>query len=327
MSETQVAVEGQFESNDDLDAFSKDFFGQKAVDTEQASPEAEQDETTKTADDVTEAQVTDQEDDLDAEIPQEEEKPKKKTFQDRINELVKQREDEKRASDARLEQLKKEFEEQIASLKPKQAEQKGGEPTPNDQNADGSDKYPLGEFDPAYIRDLTRFTLETERNQAKIADEQARQQREIEASNATLAASWNEKVEASKTNYPDFQEKGKELIDNNFANLDPGYAQYLSTLLMSMDKGPDVLYYLSNNPAEAVTIVNSGAQRATLALGRIEAKFIEADAQKAAAKPKLSKAPPPPPQTRGSAAGHLGVEPDTDDLDAFQKEFFKKAKR
>lgn len=128
--------------------------------------------------------------------------------------------------------------------------------------------------------------------------------------------------------YPDFQEKGQALL-NGFNHLEPSYAQYLSTVLMSMDKGPDVLYYLSNNPAEATSIVNSGAQKATLALGRIEAKFLEAEAAKVLQKPKTSKAPNPvPPQarTRGSNGAFISVAPDTDDLDAFSQEFFVKKK-
>ena len=90
-----------------------------------------------------------------------------------------------------------------------------------------------------------------------------------------------------------------------------------------MDHGPDVLYYLSNHPEEAHAIVNSGAQKATLALGRIEARFVEAEATKVLAKPKITKAPPPPTATaRGTGGGGRSVSPDTDDLDAFASEFF-----
>lgn len=326
MSETQVTTEAQIDDTDNLDAFSTEFFGEKKVPEEAAKPDAEQDEVKVDENGNTEAQTTDQEDDLDAEVPQEDTPPKKKTFQDRINELVKQREDEKRASDARIEQIRKEFEEQIASLKPKQVENKSAEPTPLDQNEDGTDKYPLGEYDPLFIRDLTRFTLESERTQAKIRDEQERQQREIETQQTTLVESWNEKLNPAKEKYPDLIEKGTELI-NGFNDLDPSYAQYLTNLLMSMDQGPDVLYYLANNRDEAVKIVNSGAQRATLALGRIEAKFVEAEQEKQKAKPKVSQAPPPAPQARGTGGGgRVSVEADTDNLDAFEKEFFRKAK-
>jgi len=94
-----------------------------------------------------------------------------------------------------------------------------------------------------------------------------------------------------------------------------------------MDKGPDVLYYLSNHPEEANSIVNSGAQKATLALGRIESRFLKSEQD--APKPKLTKAPAPPPrgaQARGTNGAYIAVAPDTDDLDAFEQEFFKPRK-
>lgn len=321
MSETQVTTEASVEVIDDLDAFSTDFFGQNKVESEPASPEVEQEK----PDDVkVENEAQTDEPELDDEVPEEETPKPRKTFQDRINELVKQREDEKRASEAKLAELEKKWEAQLAALNPQATKKETAEPSPLDQNADGTDKYPLGEFDPAYVKDLTRYTLEQERTQMKIKEEQERQQQEQERAQQTLVASWNEKLAPAKERYPDLQEKGQELIDG-FTGLDPNYAQYLTNLLMSMDAGPDVLYYLANNRDEAVKIVNSGAQKATLALGRIEAKFIEAEQQKQAAKPRVSKAPAPAPvQARGTGGGQVSIEPDTDDLDAFTKEFFRK---
>ena len=84
---------------------------------------------------------------------------------------------------------------------------------------------------------------------------------------------------------------------------------------------------MSNHPDEARTIVSSGAQRATLALGRIEAKFLDADAEKQLAKPKVSKAPPPPAErARGTNGAFITVAGDTEDLDEFSQEFFRKKK-
>lgn len=325
MSETTVTTEAQVDVTDDLDAFSVDFFGQKPAEPESTKTGAEQEETTEAEVEETEAQETevDPEEDLEAELK--EEPPKKKTVQDRINELVRQREDTKREADAQLAALRKEFEDykksQTVSDQPKTAE-----PNPADVNADGTPKYELGEFDPQYIRDLTRYTFTQERERAAAEAAQQQQATAQEQAQVTLQTEWNSKVEAATVEYPDFVEKGQEMLAN-FSNLDQNYAAYLSNVLMSMEKGPDVLYYLSNNPAEAVKIVNSGAQKATLALGRIEAKFIEADLAKQAAKPKVSKAPDPPPrkvQARGTNGAFISVAPDTDDLQAFETEFFRR---
>jgi len=330
MSENEVQT-----VTDDLDAFSGEFFGRNQepiVDESQTSDEPDEVEEEAEQGEVDEPETDSQEevDDTESEeeVEPEEEAPKPKpTVQDRINELVRQREEAKREGQAQLQALREEFEARIAALAPKQeAKPEPGEPTPDDLNDDGTNKYELGEFDPQYIRDLTRYTLNAERQKAEAEATERAQQTEAEKAQQVLVQSWNEKVEAAKVEYPDFQEKGKELLDG-FNNLEAGYAQYLSTVLMSMDHGPAVLYYLSNNPAEAIEIVNSGAQKATLALGRIEAKFIDAKAEKTLAKPKVSKAPAPAPaaaRSRGSNGAFVSVSPDTDDLDAFQKEFFKK---
>lgn len=328
MSENEVET-----VTEDLDAFTNEFYGRNP-DPEPESPTSEEEpEGEVEQEEVAEVETDSQEEDPDSEVEVEPVEPQankpKPTVQDRINELVKQREDAKRDGDAKLEALRQEFEAKLAALVPKvEVKAEAGEPTPDDTNEDGTAKYELGEFDPQYIRDLTRYTLTQERNQAAAqAAEEAQATKEREAQDA-LVGSWNEKVTAATTQYPDFMEKGQALL-GGFDGLDPSYAQYLSTVLMSMDKGPDVLYYLSNNPAEAVTIVNSGAQKATLALGRIEAKFLEADATKVLQKPKVSKAPSPVPanaRSRGSNGAFVSVAPDTDDLDAFTKEFFVKKK-
>lgn len=319
MSETEVTTEAQEVDTDNLDTFSDDFFGRKPAEPEKTKPEVEQDEEPAKVPE-TEAQTDDEDE---AELEQEI-KPKKKTVQDRIDEVVRQREELKRDSERQLAELRSEIEKLKKPVTIASPAQVAAEPTPDAVDQSGEPVYTLGEFDPQYIRDLTRFTLETERTkvQAEMAETQRaeaaqRQQNE-------LTSTWNTKLENAKTEYPDLVEKGQTLL-SGFDNLDPAYAGYLSTILMTMDKGPDVLYYLSNNPEEARTIVNSGAQRATLALGRIEAKFLEADAQKTLAKPKVSKAPPPPAErARGSNGAFISVAGDTEDLDAFSAEFFTK---
>jgi len=324
MSETETTTEVQFDNSDDLDAFSAGFFGQKPAESTPTKVEAEQgpvDETPVEA----EAQ-TDEEDE--AELQEEvKEAPKKKTVQDRIDEVVRQREELKRESESQLAELRAEVEKlkNPVSANPV-AQATASEPVPDATDKDGNPVYALGEFDPQYIRDLTRFTLQQER--AKVDAEVAETQRRnaVQQEQQALTTSWNSKIEEATKEYPDLVEKGQALL-NNFNNLDANYAGYLSTVLMSMDKGPDVLYYLSNHPDEAAAIVNSGAQKATLALGRLEARFSKSEQE--APKPKTSKAPAPIPrnaQARGTNGAFIAVEPDTDDLDAFSQEFFKPIK-
>lgn len=323
MSETLVTTEGQEVDTDNLDDFESEFYGrntpENAPKTEEIS-EQDGDEQAQVDDDA----QTDEEDE--AELQEEvKDPPKKKTVQDRIDEVVRQREELRRTTAAEMAALRQEIEnlkKTPAQTVPAEADQK--EPAPDTLKADGSPVYPLGEFDPQYIRDLTRYTLEVERTRM-LADLQRDQQAAaIQQEQTALQNTWNAKVATASTEYPDFVEKGQELL-NGFTNLDPNYAGYLTSVLMSMEKGTDVLYYLSNHPDEAREIVNSGAQRATLALGRIESRFLQSEEN--APKPKVTKAPPPPrAQARGSNGAFIAVAPDTDDLDLFEAEFFKPIK-
>lgn len=329
MSETVVTTEGSVEVTDDLDAFSDDFFGRKSEAKEKSDetkPEAEQDTDEQTQDD-TEAQKTDDEvkddEELKEEIP---ETPKRKTVQDRIDEVVRQREDLRRESEAQIQKLRQELEDFKKSQTPEKVQEaKAEEPAPDAEDKNGDPIYPLGEFDPQYIRDLTRFTLAQERAAAEVIRAKTEQEFVAKQTQEALMTQWNAKMETATKDYPDFNEKGKEFLEG-FDNLNSDYAGYLANVLMSMDKGPDVLYYLANHPDEATEIVNSGAQRATLALGRIESRFMQSE--KEAPKPKVSKAPAPPSErTRGTNGAFISVAPDTDDLDAFTQEFFSKKKR
>ena len=92
---------------------------------------------------------------------------------------------------------------------------------------------------------------------------------------------------------------------------------------MEMDAGPDVFYYLANNLEEAEKIVNAGPRKATIALAKLEAQFVSAKIDKAPPV-KVTKAPAPPPQLKGSAVAKASVPLDTDDLDAFSKVLFSK---
>lgn len=325
-TETEVTTEVQVVDTDDLDAFATDFFGEKKEAAEKAKPAAEQEKSEPEAEVETEAQAEADDEADEAELKEEiPEKPKRKTVQDRIDEVVRQREELRRENAAELQKLRDELEavkKGTTNPATTTAETAAKEPEPDALDTDGNPIYALGEFDPQYIRDLTRFTLDQERTKADAERAEAQRQAAVQQEQQSLQSTWNEKVTSATEEYPDFVEKGQALL-NGFNNLDPNYAGYLSNVLMSMDKGPEVLYYLSNHPDEAAAIVNSGAQKATLALGRIESRFLQSEQE--APKPKITKAPTPPAvRARGTNGAFIGVAPDTDDLNAFEEQFFRK---
>jgi hypothetical protein len=83
------------------------------------------------------------------------------------------------------------------------------------------------------------------------------------------------------------------------------------------------MYYLSQNIGEAQKIVASGPAAATLEIGRLEAQLTKPKQEERESNKRVSKTPPPPEvRTRGSG-GRFSVRPDTRDLAAFKREFFK----
>jgi hypothetical protein len=331
-------------NTDDLDQFSSAMFGQAKF-GEASAPEGNTDEDTNAEDDETQTdeddssesnQEVDNEadeasshagdsdesdvDDTDEGENLTPEKPKSRA-QKRIEQLVKERADAERREDelrARLAEIENRLKPVEPAPKPSSPELAPDAPKITDKNEDGTDKYKLGEFDPQFIRDLTRHTIRQEAEAQRIKDEETAKIRQQEEARKQLETSWNTKIEEAKTRHEDLTEAGRN-IQRAFGELNPEYANYLSATIMAMDDGPDVLHYLGTHIEEAKEIVAQGAIKATIALGRIEAKVARTKEPKQI---KSSKAPPPPPSTRGVAT-RQEIADDTDDLDAFSKKLFR----
>lgn len=313
----------------DLDSFADEFFGQSEPAPEPASSEESNEEVVEPensdapseTEDTEETQETSEEEDADE--PEEEVKPKakpKNRAQERISELNTKWREEQRKREA--------LEAQLAEIQtPKNTTPK---PAPavldsSALNEDGTPKYPMGDFDPNYIRDLAEATVAARLEQERKVQEEAKAQAAEQIQQNALIESWNEKLTPALDRYPDFQEKAEELL-TSLTGLDSDYEDYIAATIMQLDYGPDVLYYLSENPSEAQAIVNAGPTKAAVALGRLEAKFALTEAEKTIARPKVSKAPDPPPTNRGVAVVKGSVAPDTDDLEAFERALFNKKK-
>lgn len=324
---TSADAESVATSSDDLATFKSEFFGQDSV--EDIVETATEDPVEDFEDAPIDNEDTPEEDALESEDHSETEEDnskgkKKNRFQERINELTGKAKEAARREKEALDRIKalEDKLNQTEVTKPQAKIEEAGEPSADDKNEDGTDKYPLGEFDPNFIRDLTKYAYSQERarteEQARVKAEEDRIQREQDAASAELRKDWQQKLGPAQERYPDFQEKGEELLEG-FSDLDQSYGEYLTATLMSMEFGPDVLYYLASNPDEAHRIVNMGPQKASIALGRIEAGF----ANEVSSKIKVSKAPSPPPTNKGMSASVGKVRADTDDLAAFKKDFFK----
>jgi len=325
---------------DDLDKFSEAMFSPAKVElddevTEEEDPEIEDDALATDEDEEaeTDEDETSEDEDEDPEEEEEEaEEPKpakkgKKSFQDRINELTAKTREAERREAALLERLSRleTREPEVDTPQPKTQTAPLGIPSdgpdPHALKEDGEPVYPFGEFDPNFIRDLTKFTIEHETAALRAKAEKEAQAKQVEAAQAELKGAWVDKVAEAEKELPDLREKLEDLTDT-FATIEPQIGEFLAATIMSCENGPQIMYYLSQNIGEAQKIVASGPAAATLAIGRLDA-FVAAPKQEKRNIKKVSEAPKPPENRSRGSGTRSSVAGDTDDLDAFEKAFFR----
>lgn len=214
-----------------------------------------------------------------------------KGVQKRIDELVKQREDERR----RAERLESILEQALAAQKQPEAKPEATAPIPATRP-----KPTMADFDydqEAFADALTDWKLEQRDAQAQ----QQYTQRQEKTKQETFAQTFEEKrvstLTAGKEKFTDFEE-----VLNSFA---PGVMHLnLAAAVLETSAPADVTYYLGKNPAEAARISKLDPFRMALELGRLESRAIVATPPK-----KTTSAPPPvnPVGTKATA----GVEPDS----------------
>jgi hypothetical protein len=316
---------------DDFNAFESALFQRTPKEEAPKAEEVDENDDNSVANEEDQPEDQDEQDEADEaedEAPRPEAKGKRNRTQERIEKLVTEaRVAEREAAALRLElerfkaskeEVKVEAPTPIAPQIPSDA------PQPNALNDRGEPIYPLGEFDPTFIKDLSTFyakvTIEQETKAAKEAALQEAKEKEFNAQKAQLQESWNEKLEAVKEDLPDYNENIQKLAVA-FQGVDPQYGDYLASTVMQCDNGPEIMYYLSQNIGEAQKIVASGPLAATLAIGKLQAKFEDRLEQKS--NKKVSNAPTPPPTSSRGKGGQFQVRPDTDDLAAFERDFFK----
>jgi hypothetical protein len=326
---------------DNLDEFENVFFDRKPEEVEVEDTDEDEEDADLGEDETDPPAPDDDEDaseeDEDEDEPEEEEKPEPKgkknrqSAQERINELTaKARAGERReqALLKRLEEIEAAVKKEVKQEEPKSIREllSADAPNPDAKDDKGEPLYELGEFDPKFIRDLTKFTIAQETKLAKEEAAKEAQEEALRASRDAIQAQWADKLEKAEVELPDIREKITDLVDV-FQELEPAYGEYIASAIMASEFGPEIMYYFSQNIGEAQDIVASGPSAATRALGRLEAKFEKPTKQEEKRNiTKVSKAVEPPEgRTRGNQ-GKFAVNPDTDDLDAFEREYFKRPK-
>lgn len=328
MSDTDNSVD-----IDNLDAFAQEFLrpsGKDIVEVkEEAAPVVE--DNNEDPDEPLDADLVAEGDDETSEaeeVHDDEQKPKKnrKNFQERIDELTaKAKEAERRADNERAEYQRKlaEFEQKLNKPTEPAAPAKADTgPDASATNDKGEPLYPLGEYDPAYLRDLAKYEVKREMEAAETFRKQREQEQAQAAARETQRVAWVGKIEEAEKELPDIREKINSL-EGMFTGINPQYGQYLVDVVMSLDNGPQVLHYLAKEPKEARDIVGSGMASATVKLGKLDQLLTKAQAKEEAPK-KVTKAPEPPSKITRGTGGQFATREDTDDLEAFSKMYFSK---
>ena len=333
--------------DDNLETFENEFYGKNEAESEEVVEDTDadavatdEDKDAPVGDDDDEAnEASDDDDDDDSEDEdkedddsededeEEEEQPvqkkgrNRKSFQERIDELTKRAYEAERREIEILRRLeeKEAREREVSKEEPLKEQLPQGAPDPDALDKDGEPLYPLGRFDPDYIADFTKFTLDAEFAKRQEVEQQRRAAAELQAAQAELQAEWNQKLETAKEDNPEILEDIQELVDT-FSGIEPTYGEYLAMTIMQCENGPQILEYLSQNIGEAQEIVASGPAAATRSIGKLEALLARKE-EKRNAKLVSDAAPPPEKVTRGRK-GQRTVRPDTDNLEDFEKLFY-----
>ena len=276
---------------------------------EKAAPEksaaSEKPEKESPASDETEGLELESEADVRAE--QKEPSKKSKGVQKRLDELVRQREDERRAREATEARLDR----ALASI-----ERLTGKPA-----ADA--KQELAEEDPEPVRPVkASFPYDNAYEQARDEYTEVKAswiaRREIQATIAerekkAVDLRTQEENQRVQTTYKERVDKASEKYQDYFEvaeSPDVAITVPMAHAIMASEFGPDIQYQLGKEPAEAKRISELSVPQQLLALGRIEAKLAAEAAPKkevsaaeekpAAAKPAaVSSAPPPVAKLKG----------------------------
>lgn len=205
-------------------------------------------------------------DESEEQTPEQQEQHKKGGFQRRIDKLTR----EKTEAARELEYWKQE------ALKGKQQEPEQRQPEPAQSNA----KPRMEDFTDAadYIEAVTEWKAEQLLNERENRTKQETTQREI-------ATTWKQKVEATRSELPDF--------DDVIASADVPVPKVLRDALLESDMGPKLAYHLAKHPEEAEAIAAMSESQVLRAIGRLEARLEGNTTASPAPAKKVSNAPAP----------------------------------
>lgn len=221
-------------------------------------------------------------------------KPKKNTAEDRIAELVAER----NATREFGEYWRQRY---LQDIQPQQPAPKADEPKPAPKLSDfGFDAEQWATAYAAWADERATRAAETAAEKAvtKAGAAQAEQ---------AARAQWNQRFSAYAKDHPD------AIVATQNPHLPIN--ETMTKVIMASEAGPAIYHHLGNNPAEAARISRMPPEQAAAALGRLEATL---SAPPSPPPKKPSSAPEPPNPVKGKGAAP-GVNLETCSLDDFLK--------
>jgi len=181
------------------------------------------------------------------------EKKQNPKLEKRFSELTKQREAAREEAE-RERKTREALEARLKDLEAKVNPPKSDEPDPRPTMAQFSDAEEWA----AALAEWTTDRRMRERDQAELA-------RKAEEEQSRMRQKFQERLEATKKELPDW--------DEMIASSDVSVSQPVTDAIIESDVGPQVLYYLAENPDFARELAEKSITSQLRAIGRLESKF------------------------------------------------------
>ena len=187
----------------------------------------------------------------------------------RFSELTKHR-DEARQEAERERQAREAVEAKLRDLEAKASPQKSDEPDPKPNPAQFNDALEYAEA----LAEWTTDRRMRERDQAELA-------RKVQEEQSRMRQEFQKRLDVAKQGMPDYEEM--------IASSDVSVSQPVTDAIIESDVGPQVLYYLAENPDFTRALAEKSITAQLRAIGRLEAKFEKTEAAKPSVKEPVAK--------------------------------------
>lgn len=197
------------------------------------------------------------------------EKKQNPKLEKRFSELTKQREAARQEAE-REREARQALEARLKDLEAKANPPKSEEPDPKPDPAQFNDAI-------EYAEALAEWTADKKLRER----DQAEMQRKAQEEQSRMRQKFQERLEAAKADMPDYEEM--------IASSDVAVSQPVTDAIIESDVGPQILYYLAENPDFARGLAEKSITSQLRAIGRLEAKFEKTETTKPSVKEPVAK--------------------------------------